>query len=66
MNWIGSEQSDYFVTYKKAPEVRTFRDIGTIFNKYTINGDAPGTVKKASIRKAVFYQLGEQDNTEPL
>lgn len=40
----GTHSCSYFVTYKRQEQVQSFRDIGTIFTKFAINGELPGNM----------------------
>ncbi|HEX4141150.1 MAG TPA: hypothetical protein VHY09_12430 [Candidatus Methylacidiphilales bacterium] len=43
--WIGGEQTEaYGVVYKRAKEVRSFRDVGVVYHKFLINDDEPGKI----------------------
>lgn len=65
-HFLGSEQSmTYFATYKKKKEVRSYRDIGTIFHKFTVNDEIPGAVVTATDSQGRAYSnSGEQDNLD--
>jgi len=65
-HFLGGEQSmTYFATYKKKPEVRSFRDIGTIFHKFTFNDQVPGLIQSATDNNGNAYpHSGEQDNLD--
>jgi len=65
-HFLGGEQSmTYFATFKKKAEVRSFRDIGTIFHKFTVNDDVPGLVKFATDAEGRPYaNASEQDNLD--
>jgi hypothetical protein len=63
-HFLGGEQSmTYFSTFKRKDEVESFRDIGTIFHKFTINDEVPGTLQFATDGAGKPYaNSSEQDN----
>jgi len=65
-HFLSGEQSmTYFATFKRKSEVNSFRDIGTIFHKFTANDEAPGLVQFATDNAGNAYtNFGEQDNLD--
>lgn len=65
-HFLSGEQSmSYFATFKREPEVRSFRDIGTVFHKFTINDEVPGLIKGARDGSGkICSNSGEQDNLD--
>lgn len=65
-HFLSGEQSmTYFATFKRKPEINSFRDIGTIFHKFTVNDEAPGLVRSATDSAGNAYSnSGEQDNLD--
>ncbi|RKP51401.1 hypothetical protein D7Z26_16535 [Cohnella endophytica] len=55
------QNNSYFVTYKRKDHVGSFRDIGTIFTKLTVNDDIPGSVVQAKDKDQVYPNAGEAD-----
>jgi hypothetical protein len=56
--WLTGEQcAPYFVTFKQQRDVRSYRDVGTVFTKLVLNDDMPGTVAPTACAKS-----GEEDN----
>ena len=54
----GEQASPYFVTYKLRKQIRSIRDVGTIFTKMVINDDVPGTV---NFENPAYTNKGEAD-----
>ncbi len=65
-HFLGGEQSlSYFVTFKKREIPKSFRDIGTIFHKFTINDEVPGMMEAATDSNGRTYSnSGERDNLD--
>jgi len=47
LNGVTGQAAPYFATYKRADEVRSHADVGTVFQKFTINDETPGAIKPA-------------------
>lgn len=44
--WLnGAQAAPYFATYKHSAEVKSFKDVGTVYTKFTVNDEVPGTVE---------------------
>ncbi len=43
----GDQATPYFLLYKRRSEIRTFRDVGTIYHRFAINDEAPGKISFA-------------------
>lgn len=65
-HFLSGEQSmTYFATFKRKHAVGSFRDIGTIFHKFTVNDEVPGAVKFATDSAGKAYaNSSEQDNLD--
>jgi hypothetical protein len=63
-HFLGGEQSmTYFATFKRKEDVESFRDVGTIFHKFTINDNVPGAIQFATDADGEPYaNSSEQDN----
>ncbi|MDG0790562.1 hypothetical protein OMP38_06625 [Cohnella ginsengisoli] len=55
------QNNSYFVTYKRKEIVGSYRDIGTIFTKLTVNGEVPGTIVRAKDGDREYSNAGEAD-----
>ncbi|MEF3310933.1 hypothetical protein PV433_18815 [Paenibacillus sp. GYB004] len=56
-----TQNHSYFVTFKRQETIRSFRDIGTVFTKFAIDGEVPGTVSHMMDKGQVYANKGEVD-----
>lgn len=63
----GKSTMNYFVTYRRRKEIRSFRDVGTVYSKLVLDGHVPGTRRNPQgdliedARKTGGYH-GEEDH----
>ncbi|MDD5198548.1 MAG: hypothetical protein PHC88_01990 [Terrimicrobiaceae bacterium] len=61
--WFLEQTAHYVATYKRTSEVKSFKDVGTVYHKFTINEEVPGTIETATGPDGLLYSnSGEQDN----
>ncbi|THF76705.1 hypothetical protein [Cohnella fermenti] len=61
----GSQSCSYFVTYKRTEQVTSFRDIGTVFAKMSVNGEVPGNVSRAAEIAAAGEEYRDRERRTP-
>jgi len=61
--FCGGEQTlCYFATYRRTQAVASFRDVGTVFAKFVVDDDLPGTRRTAEKDGVRYTNCGETDN----